>query len=156
MEPKQPISFPAQPGPPPTPAFEAALVARRLVYAELRRNCTGEVAVSCGTIPKRQVGAVFRIRFLDEDGNPMDLRNSPIKKIIFGRPVVGWFERTAVFTTDGEDGLIEYKTISEDELDAEGDWRMQGYAELPTFVDRIHTEIATFYVEPIIEEMNIA
>jgi len=156
MEPKQPIVLPVQPGPPPTPAFEAALVARRIVYAELRRSCTGEVAVSCGTIRKGDVGAVFRVRILDEDGNPVDLRNSPIKKIFFGRPIVGWFERTAVFTTDGEDGLIEYKTTTEEDLNAVGTWRLQGYAELPTFVDRFHTEMATFYVEPIIEEMNHA
>lgn len=155
MEPKQPIVFPVQPGPPPTPAFEAALIARRIVYAELRRSCTGEVAVSCGTIRKGDVGSVFRVLVLDEDGQPIDLRNSPIKRIFFGRPIVGWFKRDAAFTTDGQDGLIEYKTVPGD-LDATGNWRLQGYAELPTFVDSFHTEMATFYVEPIIEEMNNA
>jgi hypothetical protein len=109
---------------------------------------------SLGTVRQGDVGTVFEITIIDEDG-AVDISNSAIREILFGRPVAGWFSRHAEFTTDGQDGKIRYKSQPGD-LDVPGDWRLQGKVALPTFVDEFHTEMARFTVEPIVEEMNHA
>jgi hypothetical protein len=109
---------------------------------------------SLGTVRQGDVGVVFEITILDDEG-AVDVSNSAIREMLFGRPVAGWFSRRVDFATDGTDGKIRYKTRPGD-LDRPGEWRLQGKVALPTFVDEFHTEMATFYVEPVIEEMNHA
>jgi len=155
MEPKQPVVWPVvQPGLPPFPAIRAVVQVRRKVSAALRRSGSGGSMASLGTVRQGDVGVVFEITIVDE-GGAVDISNAATRYIVFGRPVVGWFSRLADFSTDGKDGKIRYKTQPGD-LDAPGEWRLQGRVGLPTFVDEFHTEMATFFAEPVIEEMNRA
>jgi hypothetical protein len=154
MEPKQPIVLPGivQLGLPPYPAIRAVLQVRQRVAAALHRQAGGGGMSSLGTVRQGDVGTVFEVAIIDEDG-AVDISNSAVRQIVFGRPVVGWFTRQAEFVTDGTDGKIRYKSQPGD-FDVSGEWRLQGKVALPTFVDEFHTEMATFFVEPVIEEMN--
>lgn len=155
MEPKQPIVWPVvQPGLPPFPAIRAVVQIRQKVSATLRQSGSGGSMASLGTVRQGDVGTVFEITIVDENG-AVDISNSATRYIVFGRPVVGWFSRLADFSTDGKDGKIRYKTQPGD-INVTGEWRIQGRVGLPTFVDDLHTEMATFYVEPVIEQMNQA
>jgi hypothetical protein len=155
MEPKQPIVLPVvQPGLPPYPAIRAVLQVRRKVTAVLHKQGGEGAMASLGTVRQGDVGTVFEVTIIDEDG-AVDISNAAVRQVVFGRPVVGWFTRQAEFKTDGKDGKIQYKSQPGD-LDRPGEWRLQGKVALPTFVDEFHTEMATFYVEPVIEEMNHA
>ncbi len=155
MEPKQPIVLPVvQLGLPPYPSIRAVLQVRRRIAAVLRRQAGGGGMSSLGTVRLGDVGTVFEVAIIDENG-AVDISNSAVRQVVFGRPVVGWFSRPAEFVTDGTDGKIQYKSQPGD-LDRPGEWRLQGKVALPTFTDEFHTEMATFFVEPVIEEMNHA
>ena len=155
MDPLQPIVLPVvQFGLPPYPAARVVLKIRRRVAVSLCRHAgseSGSVA-SVASVRQGDVGIVFEITIIDENG-AVDISNSPMHMMIFGRPVVGWFTRQADFVTDGTDGKIQYKTQPGD-LDKAGEWRLQAKVALPTFVDTFYTEMAKFMVEPIIETMN--
>jgi hypothetical protein len=72
------------------------------------------------------VGTVFKIKIIDDKtGNVLNLTGSSVKKIIFKKSDAAVVEHNAVFTTDGSDGLIQYKTVAND-LDVDGLWYIQG------------------------------
>lgn len=155
MEPFQPIVLPVvQLGLPPYPSVRAVLrVSRRVVVLLCRHSGSGQDA-AVAVVRLGDVGTVFEITIIDEAG-AVDISNSAVREMLFGRPVTGWFTRQAEFVTDGKDGKIQYKTIQGD-LDQAGEWRLQAKVALPTFVDTFRTEMVRFVVEPSIEEMNQA
>lgn len=90
------------------------------------------------------IGTVFELTVKDADTKALvPIQTASVKQIIFKAPSGATKTTTAVFKTDGSDGVIQYTTIADD-LDEEGAWELQGYVVTPTFTN--HTSIDTFIV----------
>ena len=78
-------------------------------------------------IQKLDIGTVFRAAIIDCDtGLPINISAATVKKIKFQLPDLTVMEKDAVFTTNGSDGYIQYKTVAND-LSLAGRWKIQGY-----------------------------
>lgn len=75
-------------------------------------------------IPDRSFGHAF--------GAVLDVSEAITKEIKFRLPDGTTKAFTASFTTDGTDGLIQFRTFSTSELDQLGRWDIQGRVRLPT------------------------
>jgi len=75
-------------------------------------------------------GTAIELRFLD--GNKIvPLQTATLKQIVLRKPDgTTKLTKTAVFTTDGSDGKIEYVTVAGD-IDVAGMWEAEGYVETP-------------------------
>jgi len=82
-------------------------------------------------IKKNDYGTIFRIAIEDETGAIENVSGATTKEIIFKKPDGKNLTGTAVFTNDGTDGEIEYKTVSGD-IDLSGDWKYQGHIVTPS------------------------
>jgi len=72
------------------------------------------------------IGTVIRVRIIDEATDAaLDVSDATTKQIIFKKPDNVSVTKTAVFTTDGSDGYIQYVTVADD-LDVAGTWKVQG------------------------------
>jgi len=90
------------------------------------------------------IGTVFIVQIVDcESGLPIDLSLATTMTIKFLLPDKTVIERTAVFTTDGTDGRIQYVTIAGD-LSLAGLWKIQAYAVDSGFTN--NSEIEEFRV----------
>ena len=76
------------------------------------------------------VGTIFRITIQDA-GVTTDVSSATTKEIRFYKPDTGLVTKSAVFTTDGTDGQIEY-VAEVGFIDELGTWKVQGYIQLPT------------------------
>jgi len=74
-------------------------------------------------------GTVIELRFL-EGNKVVPLQTATLKQIVLLSPDGTKSTKTAVFTTDGSDGKIEYKIIAGD-INLEGMWHAEGYVETP-------------------------
>lgn len=76
------------------------------------------------------IGTVFRVTIYDTTSTGgstvADVSDTTTRTLFFGRPNGTTFARSAVFTTDGTDGKIEYTTVDGD-LDMAGTWSIQAY-----------------------------
>lgn len=81
-----------------------------------------------GEIHTNDIGTVFTLTIVDQDGVAVDLSSDPSPEIKFkhGSQVL---TKVATFTTDGTDGIIQYTTVSGD-LNQSGNWTMQGHVIL--------------------------
>lgn len=75
------------------------------------------------------IGTVFQITMLDQDGVAADISSATTKQILFEKPDP---ERTVLikaadWVTDGTDGKIEYVVVNGD-LDLAGTWKIRGKA----------------------------
>lgn len=70
------------------------------------------------------IGTLFKIRIVDQDGDVEDVSTATTKEIIFRRPDGTTLTKTASLTTDGTDGYIEYSSVNGD-LDMLGVWELQ-------------------------------
>jgi len=87
-------------------------------------------------------GTTFRIT-VQENGAAMDVSAATAKQILLKPPTGILLTKTAVFTTDGTNGQIEYVSIDGD-LNEAGAWQIQG---LVTFANgKWHTTIGAFTV----------
>lgn len=77
------------------------------------------------------IGTAFRTT-VKEDGIAIDISTATIMQIIFQPPSGVSITQTAVFFTDGTDGVMQYVTVADD-LNIGGDWKLQGYIVLPTW-----------------------
>jgi len=93
------------------------------------------------------IGTAFRIRILDDDV-VVNLSSCTLKQIIFKKPDGTIVEQTAVFYTDGVDGLIQYVSIDGD-IDQTGRWKYQGYVEFGA--QSWHTNYVSFLVKDNLE-----
>lgn len=99
-------------------------------------------------IHKGDIGTIFRITLMDGEVI-MDVSSATSMSIKFSKPkatptaVAEVVVKTAVFETDGTDGVIQYATILGD-LDTLGKWGIQGYVELPAWQG--HSDKGTFKV----------
>jgi hypothetical protein len=89
------------------------------------------------------IGTIFRMTLLDEDDNPVDLATTTQKQLIFKKPSGATLTKTAVFYTDGTDGIIQY-TVVDGDLDELGEWKWQAYIVNP--VGSWRSNIAKFRV----------
>lgn len=89
------------------------------------------------------IGTIFRLTITDTAGTAIDVSTASVKYIYFQDPSGNKVKKTATFTTDGTDGIIQYTTIAGD-IDEEGVWQVQGYVE--TSLGKFFTEKAAFRV----------
>ena len=90
------------------------------------------------------VGTVLEITVLS-DGNPLDISSATEVTMILretGNGTGAKLTKTAEFTTDGEDGKMQYATV--EPLGA-GLWQIQGKIVIPQ--GTFFTDIASFHVE---------
>ena len=94
------------------------------------------------------VGTLFKVRIINCDaGEFVDISSATTKEIVFENPLGVVVRKTAIFTTNGEDGWIEY-VIMADDLDMSGTWKIQGYIEGIGFKNSSNT--STFTVTDIL------
>ena len=81
------------------------------------------------------IGTIIRatIRDLQADGSKiiLDISSASLMELIFRKPDGTKITQTAVFTTDGTNGQIEYVILIGD-IDQDGDWKVQGRVVLPS------------------------
>ena len=80
------------------------------------------------------IGTIFRVTVYDATSTGgstvADISTASTKQIVFSRPDGTTLTKTAVFTTDGEDGDIEYVSVDGD-LNMAGTWHLQAYVVTP-------------------------
>ena len=90
-------------------------------------------------------GTVFEMTIYEAGTtSPVNISSATVKQIIFTKPNDDVVPKTAVFTTDGTDGKIQY-TVQANDLDMAGYWDIQGYIESSS--GKWHTTISSFKVE---------
>lgn len=99
-------------------------------------------------IHKNDIGTLFKLTVKDEDSSVVNLSSASTKEILIEKPDTTVLTKTASFTTDGTDGLIEYNTISGD-IDTIGKYKIQGKVILSG--STWYTDIKTFYVNDNLE-----
>jgi len=76
------------------------------------------------------IGTIFRVTIYDTTSTGgstvADVSDTTMRTLYFGRPDGTTFSRSAVLTTDGTDGKIEYTTVDGD-LNTAGTWSIQAY-----------------------------
>ena len=97
-------------------------------------------------IHKNDIGTLFKMTIVDQDGAVVDLSSDPSPELKFkhGSQVQ---TKVATFTTNGTDGKIQYTTVSGD-LNQKGNWTMQGHVILTS--GEWHTTKVHFKVLDII------
>lgn len=90
------------------------------------------------------VGTIFRVTIVDCDDVFIDISTASVKQLVFKKPDGTSVTQTAVFFTDGTDGILDYVTVSGD-LDLVGEgWKIQGKVTLAT--GNWSSDIGTFPV----------
>ena len=90
------------------------------------------------------VGTVFKVRIIDDvTGYPIDISTSTTRTIRFKKSNGVIILKTAVLTSDGTDGYMQYATISGD-LNVSGTWTIQGFVLSSTYENS--SELNTFIV----------
>lgn len=92
------------------------------------------------------IGTIFRTT-VKEDGTAVDISTATTKQIIFQPSSGVSVAQTAVFFTDGTDGIMQYVSIADD-LSIGGIWKIQGYIVTPTWQG--HGDIVEFKVYDIL------
>lgn len=82
--------------------------------------------------------------YFTEDAVPFDISLATTKELLFQKKNRETFKKDGTFVTDGSDGGIVYVTEDETILDVAGEWKVQGYIELPS--GKWHSDIFTFNV----------
>lgn len=89
------------------------------------------------------VGTMFKLRFLDENGAVVDISTATVKQAIFKKADATVVTQTATLFTDGTDGIAKYVSVAGD-IDMGGTWSVEGYVELPS--GKWHSDIHRFVV----------
>ncbi len=76
------------------------------------------------------IGTVFERTVKDQDGNVVDVSTATTKDFIYTKSDGSKVTKDTEFTNDGSDGKLRYVTIADD-LDIEGDWKLQVHVVLP-------------------------
>ncbi len=103
--------------------------------------------MAIGEIHKGDIGTAFRATLKDQNNDVQDVSTATTLKLKFRKPNNGdVIEKTAALYTDGTDGVIQYVTISADDLDETGIWSIQAYVIIGGATH--HSDVDTFRVEP--------
>ena len=76
------------------------------------------------------IGTIFELTVKDGDAT-LDISTALSMVILFKKPSGTVVTQTAVYQTDGTDGIMQYVTQTGD-LDEVGGWKIQGRVQLPT------------------------
>lgn len=101
--------------------------------------------MSAGEIHQGDTGTVFRQIIKNQSGSVVDISGATTTTIKFMKPDRSVVSKTAIFYTDGTDGIIQYTTIAGD-LNMAGTWKRQGFATLPAWTG--HSDVVEFKVYP--------
>ena len=88
------------------------------------------------------IGTVFKVT-IKVAGVAIDISGATTKRIIFTGPNGRDFNKTALFDSDGIDGVLKYVSVSGDLYQA-GTWEIQAFVILPS--GSWHADITTFEV----------
>jgi len=80
-------------------------------------------------IHEGDIGTIFRLTIVDTSGNVIDVSSATTMYLYFQKPDGTNVQKTAEFYTDGTDGIIQYTSVDGD-IDATGNWQVQGYIEV--------------------------
>lgn len=98
------------------------------------------------TVQLNDSGTPFEVTITDSNtGKAVNIQSATSKKIIFKKPNGDIIEKTAVFLTDGADGIIVYVSVPGD-IDQLKVWSIQ--AEVTTPTGFYSSTIDTFEVMP--------
>lgn len=76
------------------------------------------------------IGTTLEMTVKDQDGNIVNISGASTMTVYLERPNgAGVLTRTAVWGTDGTDGVMKYVTVDGD-LDQAGSWQMQGFVTI--------------------------
>ena len=80
------------------------------------------------------IGVAIIIPIVDQDGAIVDVSEATSKEILLKKPDKARtvLTKTAIFVTDGIDGLIQYITVADD-IDMTGIWEAQADIAIPGF-----------------------
>lgn len=84
---------------------------------------------------------------LTQSGAPLDLSGATTLSMKFKPQSASTVTKTAVLTTDGTDGKMQYTTLVTD-LNVAGNWFEQSYVVTPSFTGHGHKN--EFYVEEVL------
>lgn len=88
------------------------------------------MACSIYEIHLGDIGTVFEVTMKDCDV-VVDISLASVMQVIFKKPDKTVVPKTAVFKTDGTDGILQYTTVLDD-LDQKGTWYIQAKITMPT------------------------
>ena len=88
------------------------------------------------------IGTTFRATILD-NGVTKDISSATVMQLTFRKPDGTEVTKTAVWTTDGTDGKMQYVAVLND-LNLAGRWVVQGYVETPA--GKWHSSLYNFLV----------
>ena len=74
------------------------------------------------------VGTLFKVTIYDGT-TAVDVSTATTKQIIFKKPNGESVTKTALFYTDGSDGIIQYTSVAGD-LDVKGVWKIQAFVDM--------------------------
>ena len=97
------------------------------------------------TMHLSDIGTKLDLLIDDEDGNVLNISAATTKQIILTKADGVEVTKTAVFVTDGTDGLLRYVTIAGD-IDVIGVWKKRAYVVTPSWTR--HSSVAEFRVDP--------
>lgn len=84
---------------------------------------------------------------IQEDGITQDISTASVKQIKLTDPDGSITTKTALFTTDGSDGLIYYPLVKADTQGKPGLWSARGYAEIGSW--KGHSTAYNFMVHEV-------
>lgn len=92
------------------------------------------------------IGVRFQLQLEPEDGwGVLDVSAATLLRFIFTKPNGDTVTKIGALTTDGRDGLIEWISETDADLDQSGPWRWQVYVVLNT-ERAFHTALLGFDV----------
>ena len=77
------------------------------------------------------IGTVFEVTLMD-DIVVVDISSASVMQIVFEKADGTKVINTAVFTSNGVDGKMQFVTTVAGDLDQTGNWKIQGIVTLPT------------------------
>ncbi len=103
------------------------------------------MAVEEAEIHVGDIDVIFEATLLDALGVAFSLAGATTLELIFCKPNGTVVTQTAVLTTDGLDGKLQYTSVVDD-LDQEGPWQIQANVVAVGFTG--HSSIGNFEVKP--------
>jgi hypothetical protein len=94
-------------------------------------------------VQQDDVGVLFRLTIVDQDGIVVDLSNASLKQFIFQKTDGTILTGTASFVTNGVDGKIQY-SMQDGDLSVIGTWKYQAFVAVGS--SSLYTTIGKFKV----------
>ena len=99
--------------------------------------------MAAGDVHLNDIGTIFEATIKDQDKVAINISTATTKELVFKKANGAKLTKTAVFTTDGTNGKIQYVGVAGD-VDALGVWELQGHVVTPA--GNFLSDIVTFEV----------